>query len=51
MLPQFLYDALPFFYLGAGALTVVSIANIFAFISGAIFAITALYVFRLRGVI
>jgi len=49
MLPQFLYDALPYIYIGSGALSAILIANTLAFISGAIFGATAVYVFSLRG--
>jgi len=49
MLPQFLYDALPYIYMSVGALTAISIANTLAFISGAIFGATAVYVFIMRG--
>jgi len=51
MLPQFLYNALPFIYLSTGTLAAISIANTLAFISGAIFAVTALHIFRLRGIL
>jgi len=49
MLPQFLYDALPYLYIGSGILSAILIANTLAFISGAIFGVTAVYVFALRG--
>jgi len=49
MLPQFLYDALPYIYLGTGALAAISIANTLAIISGVIFVVTAIYIFQLRG--
>jgi len=49
MLPKFLYDALPYIYLGAGAWSALSISNTLAFISGAVFGATAIYVFSLRG--
>lgn len=49
MLPQFLYDALPYLYIGTGTLVAITIANTLAFISGAIFAATAIYVFIMRG--
>jgi len=49
MLPQFLYDALPYIYMGSGALSAILIANTLAFVSGAIFGATAIYVLFLRG--
>lgn len=49
MLPKLLYDALPYLYLSVGAVAAISIANTIAFISGAIFGVTALYIFQLRG--
>lgn len=49
MLPKFLYDALPYIYIASGVIAAISIANTLAFISGAIFGLTALYVFQLRG--
>jgi len=49
MLPQFLYDALPYIYIGSGALSAILIANALAFVSGAIFGATAIYILSLRG--
>lgn len=49
MLPKFLYDALPYIYIASGFIAAISIANTLAFISGAIFGLTALHVFQLRG--
>jgi len=49
MLPKLIYDALPFVYLIVGIVVAITIANTLAFVSGAIFGITAVYVFRLRG--
>ena len=49
MLPKVLYDALPYLYLIVGIGVAISIENTFAFISGAIFGVTAVYVFYLRG--
>tara|TARA_R110002167_G_scaffold3364_7_gene16283 strand:+ start:4210 stop:4389 length:180 start_codon:yes stop_codon:yes gene_type:complete len=49
MLPQFLYNALPYIYLVAGAWSALSISNTLAFMSGAIFGATAIYVFAMRG--
>jgi len=49
MLPKFIYDALPFIYIATGTVAALSIANTLAFISGAIFGMTGMYVFSLRG--
>lgn len=49
MLPKFLYDALPYIYIFVGLTAAILIANTLAFISGAIFGVTALYIFQLRG--
>lgn len=49
MLPKFLYDALPYIYIASGIVVAISIANLLAFISGAILGITGLYIFQLRG--
>ena len=49
MLPQPLYDALPYLYIITGTLAALTIANTLAFLSGALFGVTAMYIFQLRG--
>ena len=49
MLPKFLYDALPYVYMITGLVVAISIENTLAFMSGALFGVTAVYIFSLRG--
>jgi hypothetical protein len=51
MLPKFLYDGLPYIYIATAYLAVISIANPLAFMSGATLALTALQIFKLRGIL
>ncbi len=48
MLPNFIYNAMPFVYLGSGLTVPLAFENIFAFLSGISFAIAAWLIMRAR---